>query len=81
MIYDNPRTGSFNELCPRSLRYILKLLFLKKTLGRLKPNSYGASMGCWDVNLFKFPGHMTKMASSPIYGKTLQKSLSLEPRD
>ena len=26
-------------------------------------------------------GHMTKMAATPIYGKTLQKSSSLEPVD
>ena len=25
------------------------------------------------------PGHMTKMAAMPIYGKTLQKSFSPEP--
>ena len=38
----------------------------------------------WDVGMkicSNVPGHMTKMASSPIYGKNLQKSLSLEPRD
>ena len=26
------------------------------------------------------PGHMTKMAAMPIYGKNLQKSSSLEPQ-
>ena len=33
----------------------------------------------WDVGMkicSNVPGHMTKMASSPIYGKNLQKSLS-----
>ena len=29
----------------------------------------------------KNPGHMTKMAAMPIYGKTLQKSSSPEPVD
>ena len=30
MIYDNPRSVSFIDLCPRSLRFnILKLLFLR----------------------------------------------------
>ena len=27
------------------------------------------------------PGHMTKMATMPIYGKNLKKSSSLEPKD
>ena len=27
------------------------------------------------------PGHMTKMAAMPIYGKNLPKSSSLEPMD
>ena len=27
-----------------------------------------------------FPGHMTKMAAMPIYGKNLKKSSSLEPK-
>ena len=26
-------------------------------------------MGCWEETLFKCPGHMPKMASTPIYGK------------
>ena len=30
-------------------------------------------MGCWDENLFKCSGHMTKMASRPIFGKNFQK--------
>ena len=41
MIYDNPSSSSFIDLCPRSLRSnILQLLFLKKKkpLGRLTPN-------------------------------------------
>ena len=29
----------------------------------------------------KNPGHMTKMAAMPIYGKTVQKSSSPEPVD
>ena len=27
------------------------------------------------------PGHMTKMAAMPIYGKTFQRSSALEPVD
>ena len=36
-------------------------------------------MGCWDENMSNILGHMTKMASRPIYGKNLQKSSS-EPK-
>ena len=32
MIYDNLMSRSFIDLCPRSLSYILKLLFLKKDI-------------------------------------------------
>ena len=38
----------------------------------------------WDAGMktcSNVPGHMNKMASSPIYGKNLQESLSSEPRD
>ena len=31
-------------------------------------------MGCWDKICSNVLGHMTKMASRPIYGKHLQKS-------
>ena len=51
----------------------------KKTLGRLKPNFI---LPPWDVGMkicSNVTGHMTKIASRPIYDKNLQKS-SLEPR-
>ena len=31
-------------------------------------------MGRGDESLMRNPGHMTKMAATPIYGKTTQKS-------
>ena len=38
-LYEYQRSRSFIDICPRSLRFnIFKLLFLKKSLGRLKPN-------------------------------------------
>ena len=38
-IYDNRRSKSITDLCPRSLRFnTFKLLFHKKILSRLKPN-------------------------------------------
>ena len=50
-----------------------------KPLGRSKPNfmwrllGYGGTILC-----SRHLGHMTKMAATPIYGKTLQKSSSPE---
>ena len=38
-LYEYGRSRSFTDLCPRSLWFnVLKLLFLKTTLDRLKPN-------------------------------------------
>ena len=37
----------------------------------------------WDggtKNYSKEPGHMTKMATMPLYGKNIKTSLSLEPK-
>ena len=58
MIYDNPRSRSFLDICPRSLKIQhFQTSFPQKTLGRLKPNFIWTSMGCWDENLFKWPTH------------------------
>ena len=82
MIYENPRSGSFIDLCPRSLTFnILKLLFLKNT--RLFEAKFHMEPP-WDVGMKIYANvtsHMTKMVSSPIYGKNLQISLSSEPSD
>ena len=40
----------------------------------VEPSWEGGTKGC-----INGPGHMTKMAAMPIYGKTLQKSSSPEP--
>ena len=51
-----------------------------KPLGQSKPNFYveppweGGTKVC-----INGPGHMTKMAATPIYGKNLKKSSSPEP--
>ena len=57
-IYDNLRSRSFTDLCARSLRFnIFKLIFLKRTLGRMKQNFiWSLYQGCWDENLFKYYG-------------------------
>ena len=78
-IYDNPRSRSFIDLCPRSLRLNIFNQFSfpkKKTLGHLKPNF----TWCLHGMLGWKPGHMNKIASRPIYGKKLKKSPSSEPR-
>ena len=43
--------------------------------------SRGASLGRGDEIYINGPGHMTKMATMPIYGKILKNSSSLEPED
>ena len=81
MLYDNPRSRSFFDLCPRSLRYISNF-FSSKTTSPFEAKFHMELQ--WDVGMkicSNVPGHMTKMASSPIYGKTLQKSLCSKPRD
>ena len=42
--------------------------------------SYGASMGWGTKVCSNGPGHMTKVAALPIYGKNLKKSSSPEPK-
>ena len=77
MIYDNPRSRSFIDLCPRSLRFnIFKLLFLKKRKSVWSQISYGASMGCWDEKLFKCSGsHDLDGFQAPYMVKTLKNLL------
>ena len=73
MIYDNPRPRSFIDLCPRSLRFnIFKLLRLEKNIRTFKAKFRIDPP--WDETV---SGHMTNMASRPMYGK---KSPSSEPR-
>ena len=81
MLYDNPRSVPFIDLCPRSLRLnIFKLLFLKN----IRPFESKIHLRSqWDVGMKIYSnvqGHMTKMASMPIYGKIFKKSPSSEPR-
>ena len=71
MIYDNPRSRSSIYLCPMSLRFNILKLFPKST----RPFEAKFYMEPpWDVGMkicSTVPGHMIKMASSPIYGKNL----------
>ena len=80
-LYEYQRSRPFIDLYPRSLRFnILKLLFLKQHWVNWSQISYWASMGYWDENCSNVPGHMAKMASRFIYGKSLEKNPSSEPR-
>ena len=61
MIYDNPRSRSFIDLCPRSLRFnIFKLLFLKKNANPFEAKFHMEPP--WDVRMkscSNVPGHTT----------------------
>ena len=74
-VCSNPRSRSFIDICPRSLRFnSLKFLFLKKNKKNTRPFEAKFHMEPpWEVGMkiyLNVPGHMTKMASSPIYEKT-----------
>ena len=66
------RSRSFFDLGQRSLRFHSKNMFFSKTVGR-----FGIGMKIYTNEL----GHMTNMATMPIYGKNLKKSSSPEPVD
>ena len=51
-----------------------KTSFPKITLGRLKPNFILSLHGILMKICSNVPGHMTKMASRPIYGKNLLRN-------
>ena len=77
MIYDSPRSRSFIDLCPRSLRFKhLKTSFPPNNTWPFEAKFHMEPP--WDVGMKIC--HMTKMASSPIYGKNLQIFLSSEPK-
>ena len=53
-----------------------------KPLGQSKPKFYVKHLKDGVTNVFiNNPGHMTKMAAMPIYGKNPSKSSSPEPVD
>ena len=74
MIYDNPRSWPFIDLCPVSLRFnIFKLCFSQKKSTTLFEAKFHLEPP-WDVRMKIYsndPGHMTNMVSRPIhvYGK------------
>ena len=78
-IYEYQRSRSFIYLGTRSPRFnIFKLLFLRNHWADWSQSSCGQ----WDEGIkvcSNGPGHMTKMAAMPIYGKNMKNS-SLEPK-
>ena len=59
---------------------MLKLVFLKNSLAILNQSSFESFRENGNENLYNELGHMTNMATMPIYGKILKKS-SPEPID
>ena len=56
-------------------------IFSSETTGPIEAKFHMESP--WDGGMKVYsngPGHMTKMAAMPIYGKNLKKSSSLEPK-
>ena len=79
-LYEYQRSRSFIDLCPRSLRFNIFKPFSLKTARPIEAKFHvdhpldGGTKICSNG-----PGHMTKMAAMPIYGKNDKKSPSLEP--
>ena len=73
-IYDNPMSRSCTDRCPRSLRFnIFKRLFLKRKKPFEAKLHIEPPLGVGSQMCSNILGHMTKIASRPIYGKNLQK--------
>ena len=81
--YEHKRSRSFIDLGPRSLRCnIFKLHFFSLETARPIETKFHADHP-WDGGTkicSNGPGHMTKMAAMPIYGKNIEESSSLEPK-
>ena len=56
--------------------YHFQISFSLKPLGQSKPNFMWSLLWKGEKVYIKGPGHMTKMAATPIYDKNLQKSFS-----
>ena len=79
-LYEYQRSRSFNDLGPRSLRFNISNIFDLKNPRSIEAKFYLEPP--WDGGTEVYSnglGHMTNMASMPIYGKNLKKS-SLEPK-
>ena len=76
------RSRSFFDLDQRSLRFQSKNLFFSKTVGLFGTKVHMKAWGRIGMKICTNElGHMTNMATMPIYGKNLKKSSSPEPID
>ena len=70
-------------VCRRRRPFTFSNIFSSETAWPIKAKFYdeppweGGTKAC--INMINGPGHMTKMAAMPIYGKNLKKSSSPEP--
>ena len=80
-LYEYQRSTSFIDRGPRALRFnIFNFLFLRNRYAEWSQISCGASIGRGTKVCSNGPGHMTKMAAMPIYGKNMKNSSSPEPK-
>ena len=76
------RSRSFFDLDQRSLRFQSQNLFFSKTVGSFGTKIHMKAWGRIGMKIYTNElGHMTNMATMPIYGKNLKKSSSPEPID
>ena len=74
------RSRPFFDLGQRLLRFQINL-FLAETVGRFGTKAHMKAYGRMGLKIYTNElGHMTNMATMPIYGKNLKKS-SPEPID
>ena len=74
-LYDYQRSRSFIDLGPRSLRFTFSNFFSLETARPIETKFHVEPP--WDGGMkvcSHGPGHMTNMATMPIYGKNLKKS-------
>ena len=69
------RSRSFFDLGQRSLRFQSKNLFFTETVGRLGTKAHMKTYVRMGMKIYTNElGHITSMATMPIYGKNLKKS-------
>ena len=73
------RSKSFFDLCQRSLRFQSLNLFFSKRDGRFGTKAHMKAIGRMGMKIYTNElGHITNMATMPIYGKDIKKSTSSE---
>ena len=74
-VYEYPRSRSFTDLCSRSLRFHQFQTFLSNPMGLIKAKFHVEHPWEREAKVCSNgPGHMSKMATMPIYGRTLIQS-------